>query len=90
ASDTGPLHIAAALGTRCVGLYGPMPAERNGPYGDGNISVQAVRFEGTARQRRNAPRFVMSAITTEMVCEACARALRNDVNDGMISDAIAS
>jgi len=33
AGDTGPLHLAAALGTPCVGLYGPTSAERNGPYG---------------------------------------------------------
>lgn len=33
ASDTGPLHLAAALGTPCLGLYGPTSPERNGPYG---------------------------------------------------------
>ena len=33
ASDTGPLHLAAALGTPCLGLFGPTRAERNGPYG---------------------------------------------------------
>jgi heptosyltransferase-1 len=33
AGDTGPLHVAAALGVRCLGLFGPTPAERNGPYG---------------------------------------------------------
>ncbi|MFZ1059138.1 MAG: glycosyltransferase family 9 protein, partial [Candidatus Rokuibacteriota bacterium] len=31
--DTGPLHLAAALGTPSIGLYGPTRAERNGPYG---------------------------------------------------------
>jgi lipopolysaccharide heptosyltransferase I len=33
AADTGPLHLAAAIGTPCLGLYGPTRAERNGPYG---------------------------------------------------------
>lgn len=32
-SDTGPLHLAAALGTPVVGLYGPTNPARNGPYG---------------------------------------------------------
>ena len=32
-SDTGPLHLAAALGTRVIGLYGPTNPARNGPYG---------------------------------------------------------
>lgn len=31
--DTGPLHLAAALGTPVAGLYGPTNAARNGPYG---------------------------------------------------------
>lgn len=31
--DTGPLHLAAALGTPVAGLYGPTNPARNGPYG---------------------------------------------------------
>jgi len=30
--DTGPTHIAAALGTPLVGIYGPTRPERNGPW----------------------------------------------------------
>ena len=30
--DTGPLHLAAAVGTPVVGLYGPTPPGRNGPW----------------------------------------------------------
>jgi lipopolysaccharide heptosyltransferase I len=40
AADTGPLHLAAALGTPCVGLYGPTSAVRNGPYGTGHRCLQ--------------------------------------------------
>jgi lipopolysaccharide heptosyltransferase I len=32
-ADTGPLHLAAALGTPVIGLYGPTSSRRNGPYG---------------------------------------------------------
>lgn len=32
-ADTGPLHLAAALGTPVVGLFGPTDPRRNGPYG---------------------------------------------------------
>jgi heptosyltransferase-1 len=32
-ADTGPLHLAAALGTTLIGLYGPTDPARNGPYG---------------------------------------------------------
>jgi heptosyltransferase I len=30
--DTGPLHLAVALGTPCVALFGPTDPARNGPY----------------------------------------------------------
>ena len=39
AADTGPLHMAAALGTSCVGLYGPTSTARNGPYGSGHRAL---------------------------------------------------
>lgn len=41
AGDTGPLHLAAAVGTPCVGLYGPTRSERNGPYGTGHRVLSA-------------------------------------------------
>jgi heptosyltransferase-1 len=31
--DTGPVHLAMALGTPVVGLYGPTDPRRTGPYG---------------------------------------------------------
>jgi heptosyltransferase-1 len=33
AGDTGPLHLACALGRPVVGIYGPTSPSRNGPYG---------------------------------------------------------
>ena len=48
ASDTGPLHLAAAVGTTCVGLYGPTRAERNGPYGHGHGTIQSPAGAMTA------------------------------------------
>jgi heptosyltransferase-1 len=41
ANDTGPLHLAAALGTPCLGLFGPTRAARNGPYGSGSQGLQS-------------------------------------------------
>lgn len=42
AGDTGPLHLAAALGRSCVGIYGPTAAWRNGPYGAGHRTLQGA------------------------------------------------
>lgn len=33
AGDTGPLHLACALGKPVVGIYGPTDPSRNGPFG---------------------------------------------------------
>ena len=35
--DTGPMHLASAVGTQTVALFGPTDPARNGPYGRRNI-----------------------------------------------------
>ena len=76
ASDTGPLHIAAAVGTPCVGLFGPMPGERNGPYGVGHVTVQKIWLGGSSRQRRSADNASMLAISVNDACQACDQVLQ--------------
>lgn len=61
-SDTGPLHLAAALGTPALGLYGPTRAERNGPYGRHCQAVQSP--DGT-----------MASISADQVFGAAAELL---------------
>ncbi len=39
--DTGPLHLATAVGTRVVGLYGSVDPARTGPVGPGHRVIQA-------------------------------------------------
>ena len=41
AGDTGPLHLAAALGTHVVGLFGATDPERNGPLPRGTVVQNA-------------------------------------------------
>ena len=41
--DTGPLHLAAALGTKVIGLYGPTDPRRNGPYGQLDHCIDRFR-----------------------------------------------
>lgn len=35
-NDSGPMHVAAALGTPVVAMFGPTSAVRTGPYGSGH------------------------------------------------------
>ncbi|ERL04116.1 glycosyltransferase family 9 protein [Mitsuokella sp. oral taxon 131] len=41
--DTGPMHLATALGTKTVMLMGPTDANRNGPYGQAEGAIEAAR-----------------------------------------------
>ena len=82
-SDTGPLHLAAAAGTRCIGLYGPWPADKHGPYGPQHINLQKMCLNGTTHQRRHASTFYMEAIDVEAVCAACDR-MANTTTDEMV------
>jgi ADP-heptose:LPS heptosyltransferase len=39
-NDSGPMHIAAAVGTPVLGIYGPTNPILQGPYGDKNLTVR--------------------------------------------------
>lgn len=70
-SDTGPLHMAAAVGIRCVGIYGPTKPGECGPYGMGHQTLQAFYQSGSARQRRSAGNNAMRAVSAREACAAC-------------------
>lgn len=41
--DTGPLHLAVALGTPAVALFGPTDPARNGPYPPGDLVLRSPK-----------------------------------------------
>jgi ADP-heptose:LPS heptosyltransferase len=57
--DTGPLHLAVALGTPVVALFGPTDPVRNGPYRPGANSQKDIVLRSphavTTYKRRNQP-----------------------------------
>ncbi|MGC9225267.1 MAG: glycosyltransferase family 9 protein [Terracidiphilus sp.] len=67
--DTGPLHLAAALGRPVVGIYGPTDPSRNGPYG---TRARVLRSPGSRRDhtRRDAPEAGLLTIAPEDVLRA--------------------
>jgi heptosyltransferase I len=40
-TDSGPMHLAAAVGTPVIALFGPTDPARTGPYGQGHSIVKA-------------------------------------------------
>ncbi|HYA98161.1 MAG TPA: glycosyltransferase family 9 protein, partial [Methylomirabilota bacterium] len=72
--DTGPLHLALALGTPVVALHGPTDPARNGPYGSGGM---VLRSAGARRNhaRRNATDPSMLEIGVDAVLEAVKQQL---------------
>lgn len=42
-ADTGPIHLAAAMGVKVVGLYAPTDPRRNGPYGRIDSTIDHYR-----------------------------------------------
>lgn len=78
--DTGPLHLAAAVGTRTVALFGPSHPERNGPYGSGHRIVASPRPPATHWQVKERGDHWMAAITVERVVAAAEEQLERKEN----------
>ena len=75
-ADTGPLHMAVAVGTASIGLYGATRVEECGPYGPPHVGLQVEYEGGSHKQRRRADNRAMRLITVEMVCAQCDAMLR--------------
>jgi lipopolysaccharide heptosyltransferase I len=77
AGDTGPLHLAAALGTRVVGLFGATDPERNGPLPRGavvqNISSQPPDYLRGDYVRLDTYSAAMLSLSVEQVLAAAER-----------------
>jgi len=73
--DTGPLHIAAALGVPTVALFGPSDPVRNGPYGPGHAIVRSLIPPATHWQNKEIGDQWMKTIPVETVVEAAMKQL---------------
>jgi heptosyltransferase-1 len=74
--DTGPLHIAAAVGTPVVALFGPTFPERNGPWSARDEVVSRVGQCSCFYERRcRKPIACINDISVAEVCDAIRRRL---------------
>lgn len=66
-TDSGPMHMAAALGTPVVALFGPTAPWRTGPYGTNNRVVRREISCSPCFRRRCAKRSCMEEIDPQEV-----------------------
>lgn len=72
--DTGPLHLAAALGKPTVGIFGPTDPARNGPF-HGEFVVLRDPQSRRDHTRHRDPEPGLLRITAEAVAEAALKLL---------------
>lgn len=77
--DTGPLHLACALGRPVVGIYGPTDPARNGPYGT-RFRVLRSPLSQRNHARRREPEPGLLTITPEDVLHAAGELLTGDAS----------
>jgi heptosyltransferase-1 len=75
--DTGPMHLAAALGIPVVAVFGPTNPARNGPFGTRSIVLRSP-ISPTSHARRAQPDPGLLEISADEVI-AAARALLRSV-----------
>ena len=77
AGDTGPLHLACALGKPVVGVYGPTDPSRNGPFG---TRFKVLRNPASVRDhtRHEAPEPGLLTIQPDDVLQAAEELLYSE------------
>lgn len=71
ANDSGPVHMAAAVGTPCVVLFGPTLPDRTGPYGAGHRVLRLGNCPPCrARRCRRGEAICLSQLPPERALEA--------------------
>ncbi len=75
-ADTGPLHLASALGAPVIGLFGPTDPSRNGPFSADDVVVRNLRASVTTYRRGKSYSDSMLSITVDQVLDAVERRLR--------------
>lgn len=74
--DTGPMHLAAALGIPVVAIFGPTNPARNGPFGTRSIVLRSP-ISPTSHTRRAQPDPGLLEISADEVVAAARTLLRS-------------
>ena len=74
--DTGPMHLAAALGVPVVALFGPTRPERNGPYATRAMVLRSPDSVDNS-SHTNRPDEALQSITPQRVIAAADELMRD-------------
>lgn len=74
-TDTGPMHLAAAIGTPVVALFGPTAPWRTGPFGPGHTIIKADLECSPCFKRQCDTINCMKQITVDEVLDAVMSAI---------------
>jgi heptosyltransferase I len=77
AGDTGPFHLACAVGTPVVGIFGPTSPVRNGPWRDGDETVTRMLPCSFCHKRACDAKNPCMDIAVEGIFEAVKRRLKS-------------
>ncbi len=81
-TDTGPMHIAVAVGTPVVALFGPTSPEYTGPYGDRNVVLRAgLRCSPCYQRTCGTKEFESHACMLRLVPEQVAKRVLERLGD---------
>ena len=76
-NDSGPMHIAAAVETPVVAIFGPTRPVRTGPYGNGHVVLQSSLSCVNCLKKRCNDLKCMEAIAVDDVLTAVKGILKN-------------
>jgi 3-deoxy-D-manno-octulosonic-acid transferase/heptosyltransferase-1 len=82
-TDSGPMHLAAAVGTPVVALFGPTDPRRTGPYGPGHTVISKALPCSPCFLKTCASQQCMRDITVEEVFEAVKEKLEETSKAGI-------
>jgi lipopolysaccharide heptosyltransferase II len=78
-NDSGPMHIAAAVGTAVVALFGPTDPRKTGPYGQGHL-VLSHTVECSPCFSRDCSRAVRLECLLEVKPDQVVQAVQQQLN----------
>lgn len=79
--DSGPMHIASAMGTPMVVLFGPTAPWKTGPYGDNAIIIRSKLFCSPCFKRKCDNKACMEEISVEAVLQSVDTQLKRKLKD---------